>query len=836
MNGPLQVGHLVHEQLLTCVPETPLYEVAARMRTHRCSSMLVVDGKGEALGIWTERDALRLDLEDPAQVEQPVAAVMSAPVLTTTREATIDEVGRRFIDEGIRHLVVLDGRGGFAGIVSQTDIVLNYGLERYLQVRRVGGALHHPLLSLPPECSLAEAARRMREAGVEAAVVTPGADGLPGILTERDLVRQVALRDTTPPAGSIATYPLITVDRRYSLLQARDLSVRRGIRHLGVTGEGDAIIGLLSFADILEMLEHDQVSHLEQVLRDREEALLASQRNLRLSQQVIDATLDGVVITNADGVIESVNPAFTKLTGYSAEEAIGQTPALLKSGRHDSSFYQDLWTTLRETGYWQGEIWNRRKGGEIYPEWLTITALRDELGGAHKFAGVFSDISERKESEQKIRALAYYDALTGLPNRRLFQDRLALALPQMRRHKQQLAVMFIDLDLFKRINDTLGHDVGDEVLKEMARRLTACVREGDTVSRMGGDEFTIIQPDIKDSANAAHLAARIIASLRLPFHAGGRELYVTSSVGIALFPNDGETAEELTKNADTAMYRAKELGRNSYQLYTDAMNAESVERLTMESHLRQAIDRDEFHLHYQVKVDLVSNRTSGVEALLRWHNTELGPVPPDRFIPLAEANGMIMPIGDWVLREACRQARAWTDLGLPGVTVAVNVSSRQLHQANLVEQVVTILETTGLPAERLEIELTESMLMENIEEVEPKLHQLRKLGVRIGIDDFGTGYSSLAYLKRLPIDTLKIDVSFIRDVPEDADDAEIVAAIIAMAHRLNLQVVAEGVEREEQVRFLRTLGCDQIQGYLTGRPLSADNLESLLDRKLLPDG
>jgi diguanylate cyclase (GGDEF)-like protein/PAS domain S-box-containing protein len=834
VSGPLLVGHLLHEELLTCTPETPLHEAAALMRTHRCSSMLVTD-QGEAVGIWTEHDALRLDLADPAQVDRPISTQMSTPVKTTSKQEAIDAVGHRFHDEGIRHLLVLDNRGGFAGIISQTDVVINYGLERYLQVRRVIEALKKPLLVLPGERPLAEAAREMREAGVEAAVVEPDDSDQPGILTERDLVRQVALREVERTVGETATRPLITVDRGYSLLQARDLSVRRGIRHLGITDAEQKIIGLLSFSDILDLLEHDQVSHLEQVLREREQALIESQRSVRLSRQIIDASLDGVIITDAEGYIESVNPAFCKLTGYSAEEAMGETPALLKSGRHDVSFYEDLWNTLKESGYWQGEIWNRRKNGEIYPEWLTITEVKDDFGGEHKYAGVFSDISERKESEQQIRALAYYDALTGLPNRRLFQDRLGLALPQMIRHEQKLAVMFIDLDLFKRINDTLGHDVGDEVLCEMADRLKECVRESDTVSRMGGDEFTIIQPDIKDAANAVQLATRIIASLRQPFTTGGRELMVTSSVGIALFPNDGETADDLTKNADTAMYRAKDLGRNNYQLYTDAMNAESVERLTMESHLRQAIERDEFALNYQVKVDLVSNRTTGVEALLRWHNHELGPVTPDRFIPIAEANGMILPIGEWVLTKACRQARVWVEQGLDDITMAVNVSSRQLHQNQLDDVVLNILEETGLAAERLEIELTESMLMEHIEEVGPKLRRLRDLGVRIGIDDFGTGYSSLAYLKRLPIDSLKIDISFIRDIPNDADDAEIVAAIIAMAHRLDLQVVAEGVENEEQVRFLRTLGCDQIQGYLVGRPLSADNIASLLDRKLLPE-
>ncbi|HEY5790286.1 MAG TPA: EAL domain-containing protein [Gammaproteobacteria bacterium] len=834
MTEALRVGHILHEELLTCDPELPLHEAAARMRAARCSSILVVSGE-TALGIWTEHDALAVDLAEPAALEQPISALMSSPVRTIDRHATLDELGRRFDREQIRHLLVLGEHGRFAGIVSQTDVVLNYGLERYLQLSEVGTALSGPVLQLPPALPVAEAAARMRAAGVDAAVVTGSGEQRPGILTERDLVRCIAGRSSDARAGDLASRPLLSVARNCSLLRARDLSVQKGVRHLAVSDADHAIVGLLSFADILHLLEHDHVSQLEQVLREREEALIASQRSLRLAQQVIDASQDGVVVTDADGVIEAVNPAFTRLTGYRAIEALGKTPAILKSGRHDKAFYAAMWHALRTGGHWQGEVWNRRKNGEIYPEWLTITTLVDEDGGERKYAGVFSDISERKENEERIRSLAYYDPLTALPNRRLFHDRLSVALPQMRRHGQRLAVLFIDLDLFKRINDTLGHSIGDQVLMEMADRLRECVRDGDTVSRMGGDEFTVIQPDIHSADDALRLARRIVDSIRRPFAAGGRELYVTTSIGIALYPGDGETPEELIKNADTAMYRAKDLGRNSHQLYAQSMNAESFERLTMESHLRQALERDQLLLNYQVKVNLLENRTSGVEALLRWQHPEFGLVPPAQFVPLAEGNGLIVPIGTWVLREACRQAYAWLSAGLPGISVAVNFSPRQMQRIDLVETVIAALQDTGLPAERLEIELTESVLMEHMDEVAPKLHRLRAEGVRISIDDFGTGYSSLAYLKRLPIDKLKIDTSFVRDVPEDADDAEIVAAIVAMAHRLGLQVVAEGVEKPEQVEFLRGLGCDEIQGYLVSRPLSAENIGSLLERHLLPE-
>jgi len=803
------------------------------MRNAGCGSILVVEN-GQAVGIWTEHDTLRVDFANPAALEQPISSMMSHPVKSVDRQASVDEVGQRFTAEQIRHLLVIGEGGRFVGVVSQTDIVLNYGLERYLQPSEVGDALHGAPLVLPAETPIADAARRIREAGYDAAVITGPDDAPPGILTERDLVRHIAGRSDSARAGDIATRPLMTVARNCTLLRARDLSVQKGIRHLGVSDDGE-IVGLLSFADILEVLEHDHVSQIEKALREREEALLSSQRNLLIAHQVIEASQDGILITDSGGFIEMVNPAFTRLTGYSADEAIGKTPALLRSGRHDKPFYEEMWRALRDEGYWQGEIWNRRKNGEIYPEWLTITALGDGQGGERKYAGVFNDISERKMTEERIRSLAYYDELTGLPNRRLFQDRLSMALPQMRRHEQRLAVLFIDLDLFKRINDTLGHSVGDEVLREMARRLRACVRDGDTVSRMGGDEFTVIQPNIRNADDAVRLAKRIVDSIREPFSAGGNELYVTTSIGVAIFPADGDSHEELIKNADTAMYRAKDLGRNSYQLYTESMNAESFERLTMESHLRQALQRNELLLNYQVKVDLPSNRVSGVEALLRWQHPEFGLVPPNRFVPLAEGNGLIVPIGTWVLHEACRQAQAWHSAGLPGVRMAVNFSSRQMHRADLVETVTAALAKTGLAATQLEIELTESMLMEHMDEVAPQLHRLRELGVRISIDDFGTGYSSLAYLKRLPIDTLKIDTSFIRDVPDSVDDSEIVAAIIAMAQRLGLHIIAEGVEKPEQVQFLRSLGCNEIQGFLVGRPLSADITAGLFDRQLLPD-
>jgi diguanylate cyclase (GGDEF)-like protein len=453
--------------------------------------------------------------------------------------------------------------------------------------------------------------------------------------------------------------------------------------------------------------------------------------------------------------------------------------------------------------------------------------LFDSSGRTRGAIGAFLDITARKRAEEQVRNLAYHDALTGLPNRLLFQDRLALAVAQAHRHRQGLAVLFIDLDRFKVINDSLGHTVGDRLVREVAARLRTCVREGDTVARLGGDEFTLLLPHIGQAVDAAKVAKKVLDLVRIPFDIDGRELFVTASMGISLYPDDGIDAETLVKNADTAMYRAKEQGRDLYQLYTPAMNATALERLALESSLRRALSHDELVLHYQPIFDVATRRVQGVEALLRWHHPELGLVPPADFIPLAEITGLILPMGPWVLRTACAQARAWQDRQ-PGLSVAVNLSARQFQEASLVAQVTDALADSGLEAGCLQLEITESSAMQNAQTAIQTLRELKAQGVGLSIDDFGTGYSSLSYLKRFPIDTLKIDQSFIRDIGRDPDDAAIASAIIALAHTLKLTVVAEGVETPGQLAFLATHGCDRAQGYLLSRPLPADLCGALL--------
>jgi diguanylate cyclase (GGDEF)-like protein/PAS domain S-box-containing protein len=557
----------------------------------------------------------------------------------------------------------------------------------------------------------------------------------------------------------------------------------------------------------LESLEHE---------RQRREA----ERKLMLAARVFDYTKEGILITDADCNIVSVNHAFTEITGYTAAEVLGRNPRLLASGRHDQAFYREMWQSIIHAGSWQGEIWNRRKNGQEYIEWLVISCVRDDAGNVVNYLGIFSDITERKLSEDYIRQLAHYDALTGLPNRMLMHDRLEQAMVMAQRSGGKVALLFLDLDRFKQINDTLGHGVGDALLKAASERLQGCMREQDTVSRLGGDEFIAVLPDT-DMAGAQKVAGKILQEIVRPFEIGSHVLHISSSIGIAVFPDHAADIETLVKYADLAMYEAKAKGRNNFQVYDVVMNAGSFERLQMENDLRMALERRQFELHYQPQFDLRSGALVGCEALLRWRHPDKGMVSPASFIPMAEECGLIGPVGDWVLEEAIRQNGLWQETGRAPLAVAVNLSALQFQGRDLAGQVRQLLTQYGLDADRLDLELTESVLMHGIERTLETLRELSSMGLRLAVDDFGTGYSSLAYLKLFPIHKLKIDQTFVRDIMIDPNDAIMVRAIVAMAHSLGLLVIAEGVETEEQASFLRDVGCDQAQGYLYGRPLPA---------------
>jgi diguanylate cyclase (GGDEF)-like protein/PAS domain S-box-containing protein len=558
--------------------------------------------------------------------------------------------------------------------------------------------------------------------------------------------------------------------------------------------------------------------------------LNASVEKLNLAGCAFANMSEGVIITDPEGRILSVNPAFCRISGYTSEQVLGRKPSLLQSGQYDRAFYQAMWGRLTESGHWSGEIWNRSRDGRIYPEWLSISASCDADGKVRHYVGVFSDISERKRAESQIRHLAEHDALTELPNRVLLLDRLEQALHKAQRSGTLVGLLFIDLDHFKNINDTLGHEIGDELLRHVSQRIQLALRASDTISRTGGDEFTVLLPDLNEPGDSERVTQTILASLARPVWLSDHEIVVSASIGISIYPGDGETAQRLIQCADIAMYHSKDHGRNTYSFYTSDMNVRVSERMLLEHRMRQALERGEFVLHYQPQVSAADGEIRGLEALARWQHPEIGMISPARFIPVAEDSGLILRLGDWVLREACRQMRQWFDAGLPRMTIAVNISAIQFREANFVASVRAALRDTGLPPELLELEITESVMMNHVEQTMGCLRELKDIGVRFSIDDFGTGYSSLTYLKRFPIDKLKIDQSFVRGVVVDPQDASIVRTIIALADSLNLTTIAEGVESAEVCDALFDLGCGEIQGYLFARPQGAAEIEDLIRR------
>lgn len=548
-----------------------------------------------------------------------------------------------------------------------------------------------------------------------------------------------------------------------------------------------------------------------------------TEKRLRLAAKVYAETGEGIMVTTADLKVVMVNNAFTRILGYQPDEVIGKTPAFIKSGRHDAAFYQDMWQVIETKGIWQGEIWNRHKTGYVLPEWLTITELRDEQGEVENYVGVFADITQLKESESKLDYLAHYDVLTGLINRRRFVANLDYAIAHAKRDNALLAVLVLGLDRFKDVNDSFGHGVGDEVLIKASQLLQETIREADSIARLGGDQFVVLLEDLHSHDDAARVADKFIQILSEPFSLDGNLVVsVGCSIGISLFPSLATRPEELMQQADSALYLAKKKGRGSYEYFSVEMTQHALQRMAIESELKLAVRHNELRVFYQPQVDFDTGKIKGVEALVRWQHPNHGLQYPGYFIAVAEESGLTASIGEWVLKETCRQAKHWNDQGFPKLVYAVNISSKQMVYSDLCEMVLSSLEESGLPPEQLELEITESTLMEQGQNAVGFLEYLRGLGVRIAIDDFGTGYSSLAYLKSLPLDVLKIDKSFIDDIPGDETGMQIVNTIISMAHNLHLEVLAEGVENETQQRYLQLKGCDYFQGYLTSAALPPD--------------
>jgi diguanylate cyclase (GGDEF)-like protein/PAS domain S-box-containing protein len=548
---------------------------------------------------------------------------------------------------------------------------------------------------------------------------------------------------------------------------------------------------------------------------------------LDVAEKVLECTKEGVMVTDRRGTMLWVNQAFCRISGYERDEVLGRNAGLLKSGLQGADFYAAMWSAIREHGTWEGEMWNRRKDGEAYPEWLSIRAIADESGQITRYVGVFSDISRHKQAEETIRTLTYYDPVTRLPNRHLFNDRLTQSLERALRSDSKAALVMIGLDRFKQINETLGHQTGDLLLRAVAERLEAALRGEDTVARLRGDTFCCLLGDLTHDHDVHPVLSRLIDSFGTLFQVAGQEVFISGAVGIAMFPVDGNDPDDLVRKAETAMNRSKEMADHTYQFYTPAMHAHSVERLSIEAELRKAIDCNQLCVHYQAKVT-PDGTITGAEALLRWTHPTLGAVSPAHFIPIAEENGLIGVIGAWVLQQVCRQMALWAGDGLPTIKVAVNLSTHQLRQADLPDRILSILGETGIAPHCLELEVTESAVMRNAEAAIHTLETLHGHGISVAIDDFGTGYSSLAYLKKFPVNTLKIDRSFIHDLETNPASAEIVAAIIAMSHSLKLSVVAEGVENAGQLARLQGLKCDHIQGFHFTRPVPAEAFAVLL--------
>ncbi len=827
----LKVMDICRQDVVTCQQREDVLSAIRLMAEYNIGSVVVCNGQ-TPVGILTRRDAMRLT-PDNSEAGVTAEQVMSTPLITITADAGIDELGIELMSGHIRHAVVVDDQGELIGVVSESDIVNSHGLEHDLFMRSVYDVCNHNPMRFPDNCSLRLTVERIRSAGHTAALI----DGLNGelkIITETDIIRLIAAssNELDKPLYEFTFKKLISVPGSVSLFNARRHFRKHGFRHLGVLNDQSEVIGLASYSDILRNVELDYIFRLRELLNDRSYRLNETRNHLRIIEKVIDSSMEGIVICNAEGNIQSVNPAFTQITGYQDWEVIGSNPSILSSGRHDKAFYSRMWDQLQRKGRWQGEIWNRNKDGRVYPEWLSITAIESEQGEVIQYAAIFHDLTEIKRSEARINKMSYFDEVTHLANRRLFIDRLHNALTYAGDHDNIVALVNMDLDWFKSINDRFGQSEGDLVLKEVARRIEDTLGDADTAARPGGDEFSIIMTGLDSPDELPLFLDRLTKVISAPVLINDTEIRLTASIGIAMYPGDAADTEDLLRCADAAMHEAKNLGRNSYHFFSPALDQQSRSRFQLTTMLQGALEKDEFRLFYQPKVCLKTGRVKGVEALLRWFSAELGEVSPSDFIPLAEDMGLIDQIGDWVMLMAVKQGAAWQQQGL-AVNVGVNVSARQFQRGNVAGRVISLLNRYNLSPDHFSIELTETSFMHSADKTRSAISELLKLGVGVAIDDFGTGYSSLNYVRTMALSQLKIDLSFIQNIENSEKDRRLVEAMIAMAHAMDFEVIAEGVETREQLALLKRMGCDQAQGFFLSRPQPEESLTPWLKANTL---
>ncbi|HZX31496.1 MAG TPA: EAL domain-containing protein [Rhodocyclaceae bacterium] len=819
------VRTVMSSQVPVMAPAAPLSEAVAAMAAREANCIVVAED-GIPVGIVTERDAVRFYRQGDGALAQPLAEVMSSPVAAIGLATHLHDAMDRMQAQRIRHLVVVGEDGRVAGVLSEHDVVRQLESE-YLEFalresRRTRQRLQES------ESELRQFQRAVEQCPVSIIItgtdahiqyVNPKFTEITGYSRDEVLGRNPRILQSglTPPV----TYEQLWGSLKAGEVWTGELCNRRK--------NGEIFWELARILPITDA--SGQVSHFLAVKEDITERRQADQLR-RLALRVFQSSHDGILITDPQGIIIDVNRAFTELTGYSRDEAVGSSSRLLNSGHHDQEFFRRLFATVAEHDYWQGELWNRTKAGAVSVVLMTVSAVRNAAGELTHYVGVFTDITQKKESEQRLERLAHYDALTGLPNRSLFRDRLLQAIKKSRRDGQSLALLFIDLDHFKEVNDTLGHMVGDQLLVEAAQRIAACVRASDTVARLGGDEFTVILPGTESPEAVERVAGAMVEALAAPFVLGRETAYVSASIGITLYPDDAGDPESLTRAADQAMYEAKAQGRNGFCFFADSMQVAARERLRLVGDLHAALKAGQFEVYYQPIVDLSTGTMVKAEALLRWHHPERGLVMPGKFIPVTEEIGLINDIGDWVFKEAAGMAGRWHGLAQSGasgpVQITLNKSPRQFLAGQTHASWFDHLKALGLPPGCIAIEITESLLLDNRAEVPEKLNQFREAGVEIALDDFGTGYSALSYLKKSPIDYLKIDVSFIAGLADDPGDRAIVEAMVVMAHKLGLKVVAEGVETAVQRDILLAAGCDYAQGYLFAPPMPSREFEARL--------